>query len=93
MVPEKPTPPAPMPADIGRAVGAALMTGGMSADLERLVRAHVRDLRRADVPPEQALRRVKDAVGVSPATPASGASDQLRDSVVAWFVAEYYRAD
>jgi len=73
-------------------MGTAL-TGGTTADLEGFVRAYVRELRRADVSPEQALRRVKDAVGVSLATPVSGAPEQIRDSVVAWFVAEYYRAD
>ncbi len=97
MVPEHPTPPDPGPANVGRAVADALVTGGSTADLERVVRAYVRTLRDADVPPERALMRVKDAVGVSRVTPlpARGAppSDHLGDRVVAWFLAEYYRAD
>ena len=91
------TPPRPRPADVGRALAAALVTGGSTTDLERLVRAYVRALKDADVPPEQALKRVKDVVGVSTVTPLAGRgplpSDGLADDVVAWFVAEYYRAD
>jgi hypothetical protein len=91
------TPPHPQPADVGRAMSAALATGGSTAALERLVRGYVRALKDADVAPEQALKRVKDVVGVSTVTPLPGrgplASDHLADDVVAWFVAEYYRAD
>jgi len=95
--PDHRTPPHPQPADVGRAMAAALATGGTTTALERLVRGYVRALKDADVAPEQALRRVKDVVGVSTITPlhARGPllSDRLADDVVAWFVAEYYRAD
>lgn len=91
------TPPRPQPADVGRALATAIVTGGSTMDLEHLVRAYVRALKNADVPPEQALRRVKDVVGVSTVTPlpVSGplASNRLADDVIAWFVVEYYRAD
>ena len=94
---EHPTPARPQPADVGRAVADALVTGGSTEDLERVVRSYVRALKQADVPPEQALKRVKETVGVSTVTPLPGRgslpSDQLGDRVVAWFVAEYYRAD
>ena len=91
------TPPRPQPADVGRAVTAAFTTGGSTSELERLVRAYVRALKDADIPPEQALTRVKEVVGVSTVTPLPERgplpSDGLADDVIAWFVAEYYRAD
>ena len=94
---EHPTPPRPQRADFGRAIAAALVTGGSTADLERLVRGYVRALKDANIPPEHALPRVKELVGVSTVTPLPGRgplpSDRLADQVVAWFVAEYYRAD
>ena len=96
MLPEHPSPPRPQAADAGRAVEAALVTGGSTADLERLVRAYARDLRRDGVPPEQALPRVKEAVGLASPTPLharSPAFGQLATQVAQWFVAEYYRAD
>lgn len=77
-------------------MAAALVTGGSSAELERLVRAYARDLRRAGVPPEQALTRVKDVVGLTAVTPLHAramSSDGLASLVVSWFVAAYYRAD
>jgi hypothetical protein len=91
-----PTPSRPQPADVRRAI-AAVVTSGSTAELERVVRAYVRALRKADVPPEQALRRVKDVVGAAHATPlparGAPAPDRLAADVVSWFVAEYYRAD
>ena len=95
MVPEHSTPPRPRPADIGRAMAAAVTQGGSAAELEQLVRAYVQALRKHEVPPEQALRRVKEVVGVSTATTAVAPppAAHLADQVVAWFVAEYYRAD
>jgi hypothetical protein len=57
----------------------------------------VHALKRAGLPPEQALRRVKEVVRVSATTPlpdrAPRPSDRLADDLVAWFVAEYYRPD
>ena len=94
--PRHPTPPRPLAADIGRAMAAAMAKGGSSAELERIVRTYVRALKNADVPPEQALKRVKAAVGPTLMTvPERGrrVPDQLADDLVAWFVAEYYRAD
>ena len=93
--PHCPTPPRPHPADVGRAVAAALTTGGSTAELERTVRAYVRALRSADVPPEQALKRVKGVVGVARVAShtAPTLADQLAEQVLVWFVAEYYRAD
>ena len=95
--PDHPTPPHPKPADVGRAMAAALATGGSTTALERLVRGYVRALKDADVAPEQALKRLKVVVGVSTVTPIPGrgplVSDRLADDVVAWFVSEYYQAD
>jgi hypothetical protein len=93
--PRHPTPPRPVPAVVGRAIAAALVTSGSTAELERIVRAYVRALRTADVAPEQALKRVKDVVGLTMVAPstASTPADRLAAEVVAWFVAEYYRAD
>ena len=86
-----------MSADVGRAMAAALVTGGSTAELERVIREYVRALREANVPPERALPRVKDLIGGSTITPLPGRgplpSDRLADHVVAWFVSEYYRAD
>ena len=86
-----------MPAAVGRAIDAALVTAGSTAELERIVRDYVRELRVARLAPEQALKRVKEVVGLSTVTPIAGrgplASDRLAVDVVAWFVAEYYRAD
>jgi hypothetical protein len=94
--PQHPTPPRPLPVDVTRAV-AALLTGGSASEMEKLVRAYVRALRAAGLPPEQALRRVKEVVGVATVTPLPvrdvRASERLADDVVAWFVAEYYRTD
>ena len=94
---QHPTPPRPLPADVGRAVAAALVTGGSTAELERVVRGYVRALKIASVPPEQALKRIKEVVGVPTATPLAPPdplrSDRLVQDVVGWFVAEYYRAD
>jgi hypothetical protein len=91
-----PTPPRPHPADVMRAL-AAVSVRGSSAELERLVRAYVRALRTADVPPERALVRVKAAVGAPSVTPIPGHAstplDRVGDDLVKWFVAEYYRAD
>jgi len=91
------TPPRPIPADVTRAVSAALEAGGSTEELERIVRAYVRALKAADVPPEQALKRVKTVVGVPTVTPlpvpGPQGSERLATLVVAWFVAEYYRAD
>jgi hypothetical protein len=95
--PRDPMPPRPVPAAVGRAIAAALVTGGSTAELERIVRDYVRDLRVASLAPEQALKRVKDVVGLSTVMPIAGrgplTSDRLADEVVRWFVAEYYRAD
>jgi len=95
--PRHPTPPRPERAAVGRAIAAALVTGGSTADLERIVRNYVRQLRVAGLLPEEALTRVKDVVGLSTVTPIAGrgplASDRLAVDVVAWFVAEYYRVD
>jgi hypothetical protein len=92
-----PTPPRPIPADVSRAVAAALATEGSTEELERIVRAYVRALKDAAVAPEQALKRVKAVVGVPTTTPlptpAPQASERLAKLVVGWFVAEYYRAD
>ena len=92
-----PTPPRPTPADVNRAVSAALVAGGSSEELERIIRAYVRALKDAAVPPEQALKRVKTLVGVPTVTPAPTpgppASERLAKMVMGWFVAEYYRAD
>jgi len=94
---QSPTPPRPRPADIGRALAAALVTGGSPAELRGIVCEYVRTLKRAGLPPEQALKRVKEVVGVSAVTPLPGRgplpSDRLAGQVVDWFVAEYYRAD
>jgi hypothetical protein len=96
-VPRHPTPPRPLAPDVGRAIAAATAKGGSSAELERIVRTYVRALKSAEVPPEQALRRVKDVVRTP--TPAAipergpGGPERLADDLVAWFVAEYYRAD
>ena len=94
--PRHPTPPRPERAAVGRAIAAALVTGGSTAELERIVRDYVRELRVAGVLPEEALKRVKDVVGLSTVTIAGRgplASDRLAVDVVAWFVAEYYRVD
>ena len=95
--PRHPTPPRPVPAAVRRAIAAALVTGGSTAELERIVRDYVRELRVASLTPEEALTRVKDVVGLSRVTPIAGggplASDRLAVDVVAWFVAEYYRVD
>ena len=90
-----PTPTRPVPADVGRALAAAAVTGGSTTDLECIVREYVRALKRAGIAPEQALKRVKDVVRVSTVLPivARSPADRLPDQVVAWFVAEYYRAD
>jgi len=90
---QHPTPPRPVPADVGRAVAAALVAGGSAAALQGVVTEYVRALRMAGVPPERALKRVKDVVGVSIVTAALPTpSDRLASQVVEWFVAEYYRA-
>lgn len=94
---QTPTPPRPLPADVARAVTAALAAGGSTDELERIIRTYVRALKAADVPPEQALKRVKTVVGVPTVTPlpipGPQGSDRLATLVMAWFVAEYYRAD
>lgn len=56
--------------------------------------AYARALKAAEVPPEQALERVKD-VARTPPPPFSPTTrtERLADDVVVWFVAEYYRAD
>ena len=78
-------------------MAAALVPGGSTEDLERIIRAYVRALKDAAVPPEQALKRVKTLVGVPtvtpPPTPGPPASERLAKMVMGWFVAEYYRAD
>ena len=88
------TPPRPLPADIRLAVATAL-AGGATTELERLVRDYVRALKDAGLAPEQALARVKAAVAVAPPMPGRPESpaQHLANDVVAWFVAEYYRAD
>ena len=95
--PRHPTPPRPVAPDVGRAIAAATAKGGSSAELERIVRTCVRALKNAEVPPEQALRRVKDVVGTPMTTAIAersrGSPERLADDLVAWFVAEYYRAD
>jgi hypothetical protein len=72
-------------------------TSAESAELERIVRTYVRALKNAEISPEQALKRVKDVVGAPTLTTLPGrarqAPEQLADDLVAWFVAEYYRAD
>lgn len=93
-----PTPPRPAPALVGRAVAAALVTEGSTADLRHLVCDYVRALKEAGVPPEQALARLKDVVGLSSTTlrarsSGSLAFDELGRSVIEWFIGEYYRAD
>ena len=98
MVPEHPTPPRPQPDDVGRAVAAAIGSSGSSAELRRIVVSYVRALKGAGLPPEAALRRVKEVVGVTATVtpiPAPGPlpSDQLSREVVRWFLAEYYPAD
>lgn len=94
---EYPTPPRPQPADVGRAVAAALVTGGSPAELRVLVCAYVRDLKNAGLPPEAALKRVKEVIGVTAVTPIPEKdplpSDRLASDVVRWFVAEYYRTE
>ena len=95
---EYPTPVGPRPSYVGRAVAAALATHGSSDDLRQLVCGYARDLRRAGLPPEQALVRVKQVVGphlpVVRLPPEHGEpQSDLGRSVVEWFVAEYYRAD
>jgi hypothetical protein len=86
-----------MAADVGRAMAAAIAKGGTSAELERIVRTYVRALKNADIPPEEALKRVKEVVGAPALTtiprPGRHAPERLADDVVGWFVAEYYRAD
>ena len=78
-------------------MAAALVTGGSTTELRRIVCDYVRALKRAGLPPEQALKRVKAMVGTSTVTPLPGRevlpSDRLGGEVVEWFVAEYYRAD
>jgi len=97
MVPEHPTPPRPQPDDVGRAVAAAIGSSGSSAELRRIVVSYVRALKGAGLPPEAALRRVKEVVGVTatvtPIPPGPLPSDQLSREVVRWFLAEYYRPD
>lgn len=92
-----PTPTRPQPADIGRAIAAAIVTGGSPAELRSLVCDYVRELKRAGLPPEQALIRVKAVVGLTTVSPVQGRtllpSDSLPGQVVEWFVAEYYRVD
>lgn len=94
---EQPTPPRPEPADVGRAVRAALVAGASPAELRGIVCDYVRALKRAGLPPEQALKRVKAVVGVPTVTPLPerglSPADRLAGDVVEWFVAEYYRAD
>ncbi len=91
------TPPRPQPADVSHAIASALAPGGSTEALERVVRSYVRALRAAEVPPEKALMRVKSMVPISTVTPlpirGARSSASLADDVVAWFVAEYYRAD
>ena len=91
------TPPRPQPADISHAIAAALAPGGSTEALERMVRAYVRALRAAEVPPEKALTRLKTIVPTSTVTPLplrdARSAASLADDVMAWFVAEYYRAD
>ena len=95
--PRHPTPPRPLAADVGQAMVTAIAKGGSSAELERIVRTYVRALKNAEIPPEQALKRVKDLVGTPRLTaiPERGGRSctGLADDLVAWFVAEYYRAD
>jgi len=92
-----PTPPRPLPAEVTRAVTAALAVGGSTEELERIIRTYVRALKAAAIPPEQALKRVKTVVGVPTVTPlptpGPQGSERLATLVVRWFVAEYYRAD
>jgi hypothetical protein len=91
------TPPRPQPADVSQAIASALAPGGSTDALERVVRSYVRALRAAEVPPEKALMRVKSMVPTSTVTPlpvrGARSSASLADDVMAWFVAEYYRAD
>lgn len=91
------TPTQPHPAEVGRAIAAALATGGSPDGLRAIVCAYVRELKLAGLPPERALMRVKEVVGLTPSTlrpgPASLPSDELGRSVVEWFVTEYYRSD
>src|SRR5690349_21067797 len=95
--PRHPTPPQPLDVDVGRAVAAAIAKEGSSAELEGIVRTYVRALKNAEVPPEQALKLVKDVVGTPTLTtiPGRGRHDpeRLADDLVTWFVAEYYRTD
>lgn len=75
---------------------AAVVTGGSAAELQGLVRAYVRDLKLAGVPPEHALAEVKASLGLSKITPLQRTgltADRIAAQVVEWFVAEYYRAD
>lgn len=92
-----PTPPRPIPADVNRAVAAALGVSGSTRDLEQIVRAYIRALKDTGIAPEQALKRVKTVVGLPTMTPlpipGPVASDRLSGLVISWFVAEYYRAD
>ena len=81
------TPPRPQPADVGRAV-AAVTASGSTAEIERIVRAYVRALKAANVPPEQALKRVKDVVGVPSIAASPPQPHRLGDDLVAWFVAD-----
>lgn len=79
-------------------MAAAIGTSGSSAELRRMVVSYVRALKGAGLPPEAALRRVKEVVGVTATVtpiPAPGPlpADQLSREVVRWFLAEYYRAD
>jgi len=92
--PRHPTPPHPLAEDVARAVSAATVKGGSTAELEGIVRAYARALKTAEVPPEQALKRVKDVVRTPPPTHAPATpAERLSDAVVTWFVAEYYRVD
>lgn len=87
---DTPTPARPRPADMDRAVAVAL-SGRDPAELRDMVVAYSRDLRRAGLPPEQALKRVKEVVGLP--LPGPAALERLASNVVAWFVDAYYRAE
>ena len=85
----------PYVAEMRGAVATAL-AGGSAAELERLVRDYVRELKDAGLAPEQALTRVKAAVAIAPVSDPGRpqhTARNLSNDVVRWFVAEYYRAD
>lgn len=92
--PEHPTPPRPRPAEVAPAMAAAVATSGSTAELQRIVRGYVRELKRAGVPPERALLEVKELLGLSKVRVAYGPYqmplERLAAHALEWFVAEYY---